>query len=74
MEVFATAHDALFTQVWSCVRGERLLVNGAAGSVGGTAAVQLALAGGRAEVTNRAARESRELVRRLGAGTEPDRR
>jgi NADPH2:quinone reductase len=39
MEVFATAHDALFTQV-ELMPGERLLVNGAAGGVG-VAAVQL---------------------------------
>ena len=38
-EVFATAHDALFTQA-SLAPGERLLVNGAAGGVG-LAAVQL---------------------------------
>jgi NADPH:quinone reductase-like Zn-dependent oxidoreductase len=70
MEAFATAHDALFTQA-ELRPGERLLVNGAAGGVG-TAAVQLALAAG-AEVTGTARREeSRELVRGLGAGTEPD--
>src|SRR6266404_5260620 len=39
VEVFATAHDALFTQA-GLMPGERLLVNGAAGGVG-TAAVQL---------------------------------
>ena len=33
MEVFATAHDALFTQA-GLAPGERLLVNGAAGGVG----------------------------------------
>src|ERR671938_390628 len=38
MEVFATAHDALFTQA-QLKEGERLLVNGAAGGVG-AAAVQ----------------------------------
>src|SRR5205823_2943138 len=44
MEVFATAHDALFTQ-GHLREGERLLVNGAAGGVG-VAAVQLARATG----------------------------
>jgi NADPH:quinone reductase-like Zn-dependent oxidoreductase len=39
MEVFATAHDALFTQA-ELMPGERLLVNGAAGGVG-VAGVQL---------------------------------
>ena len=33
VEVFATAHDALFTQA-ELMPGERLLVNGAAGGVG----------------------------------------
>ena len=70
MEAFATAHDALFTQA-ELRPGERLLVNGAAGGVG-TAAVQLAVAAG-VEVTGTARREeSRELVRGLGASTEPD--
>ncbi len=70
MEAFATAHDALFTQA-ELRSGERLLVNGAAGGVG-TAAVQLAVAAG-VEVTGTARREeSRELVRGLGASTEPD--
>ena len=44
MEVFATAHDALFTQA-GLQLGERLLVNGAAGGVG-VAAVQLGVAAG----------------------------
>ena len=39
VEVFATAHDALFTQA-GLMPGERLLVNGASGGVG-VAAVQL---------------------------------
>jgi NADPH2:quinone reductase len=70
MEAFATAHDALFTQ--SELRsGERVLVNGASGGVG-TAAVQLGIALG-AEVTGTARRaESRDLVRGLGADTEPE--
>ena len=45
VEVFATAHDALFSQA-ELAPGERLLVNGAAGGVG-VAAVQLGLAAGR---------------------------
>ena len=70
MEAFATAHDALFTQA-ELRPGERLLVNGASGGVG-TAAVQLGIALG-AEVTGTARRaESRELLRGLGAGTEPE--
>lgn len=47
-EVFATAHDALFTQAGLGV-GERVCVHGGAGGVG-TAAVQLAVAAG-ADVT-----------------------
>ena len=70
MEAFATAHDALVTQA-ELRPGERLLVNGASGGVG-TAAVQLGIALG-AEVTGTARRdESRELIRGLGAGTEPE--
>jgi NADPH:quinone reductase-like Zn-dependent oxidoreductase len=70
MEAFATAHDALITQA-GLLPGERLLVNGASGGVG-TAAVQLGIALG-AEVTGTARRaESRDLVRGLGAATEPE--
>jgi NADPH:quinone reductase-like Zn-dependent oxidoreductase len=70
MEAFATAHDALVTQA-ELRAGERLLVNGASGGVG-TAAVQLGIALG-AEVTGTARRaESRDLVRGLGADTEPE--
>ena len=43
-EVFATAHDALFTQC-RLAKGERLLVTGGAGGVG-VAAVQLGVAAG----------------------------
>lgn len=70
MEAFATAHDALVTQA-ELRSGERLLVNGASGGVG-TAAVQLGIVLG-AEVTGTARRdESRDLVRGLGADTEPE--
>jgi NADPH:quinone reductase len=66
--VFATAHDALFTQA-RLREGERLLVNGAAGGVG-VAAVQLGVAAG-AAVTG-AARHHHAELRTLGADTEPD--
>jgi NADPH:quinone reductase len=65
MEVFATAHDALFTQ-GGLEAGERLLVNGAAGGVG-VAAVQLGVTAG-ARVTA-AARHSQERLEGLGANT-----
>src|SRR5438105_1715416 len=63
MEVFATAHDALFAQA-DLREGERLLVNGAAGGVG-TAAVQLGVQAG-ATVTA-TARHHLEQLRELGA-------
>ena len=64
-EVFATAHDALFTQL-ELSSGERLLVHGAAGGVG-TAAVQLGRAVG-AQVTATVRREElRSEVENLGA-------
>jgi NADPH:quinone reductase-like Zn-dependent oxidoreductase len=66
VEVFATAHDALFEQA-GLQAGERLLVNGAAGGVG-VAAVQLARAAG-AQVTANA-RHHHEELRALGADTE----
>ncbi|HZU21044.1 MAG TPA: zinc-binding dehydrogenase [Gaiellaceae bacterium] len=68
VEVFATAHDALFTQA-QLREGERLLVNGAAGGVG-VAAVQLARAAG-AYVTA-SARHHHDELRALGADTDVD--
>jgi len=66
VEVFATAHDALFAQA-GLREGERLLVNGAAGGVG-VAAVQLAVAAGARVTAN--ARHHHEELRALGADTE----
>lgn len=64
-EVFATAHDALFTQA-GLAMGERVCIHGAAGGVG-TAAVQLAAAAG-AEVTATVRNpDSRNSVAGLGA-------
>jgi NADPH:quinone reductase len=63
VEVFATAHDALFTQA-ELLAGERLLVTGAAGGVG-TAAVQLGAEAG-ATVTG-TARHHLEQIIELGA-------
>src|SRR5436190_5877315 len=63
VEVFATAHDALFTQA-GLSAGERLLVNGAAGGVG-VAAVQLGVEAG-AVVTGTARHHHQELLE-LGA-------
>ncbi|MGZ4292383.1 MAG: zinc-binding dehydrogenase [Gaiellaceae bacterium] len=69
VEVFATAHDALFTQA-ELRDGERLLVNGAAGGVG-MAAVQLGHAAG-ARVTA-SARHHHEELRAIGAAdTDPE--
>ena len=65
VEVFATAHDALFSQA-ELAAGERLLVNGAAGGVG-VAAVQLGLAAGARVTAN--ARHHHEELRSLGADT-----
>ena len=66
VEVYATAHDALFTQ-GGLAPGERLLVNGAAGGVG-LAAVQLGVSAGARVTAN--ARHSHERLRELGADTE----
>ena len=66
VEVFATAHDALFTQA-GLAPGERLLVNGAAGGVG-LAAVQLGVSLGARVTAN--ARHGHERLRSLGAETE----
>jgi len=64
-EVFATAHDALFTQ-GELGMGEHLLVHGGAGGVG-TAAIQLGYAAGaRVTATVRNA-EHRAAVQELGA-------
>jgi NADPH:quinone reductase len=64
-EVFATAHDAIFTQ-GELRTGEHLLVHGGAGGVG-TAAVQLGHAAG-ARVTATVRNEAhREEVAQLGA-------
>jgi len=70
-EVFATAHDALFTQA-GLQPGERLLVHGGAGGVG-TAAIQLGVAvGARVTATVRNP-DNRDTVARLGATVvEPD--
>ena len=70
-EVFATAHDAVFTQ-GELRTGERLLVHGGAGGVG-TAAIQLArAAGARVSATVRRP-ELHEQVAALGATVlEPD--
>jgi NADPH2:quinone reductase len=64
-EVFATAHDAIFTQ-GELRTGERLLVHGGAGGVG-TAAIQLGrAAGARVTATVRGERH-RDAVAELGA-------
>ena len=64
--MFATAHDALFTQ-GGLGPGERLLVNGAAGGVG-LAAVQLGVSLGARVTAN--ARHSHDKLRALGADTD----
>ncbi|HTZ85184.1 MAG TPA: zinc-binding dehydrogenase [Solirubrobacteraceae bacterium] len=64
-EVFATAHDAVFTQ-GELRTGERLLVHGGAGGVG-TAAVQLGRAAGAQVVATVRDEALREQVAALGA-------
>ena len=64
-EVFATAHDALFTQA-GLGAGERICVHGAAGGVG-TAGVQLAVAAGALVVATVRNPELRPQVAALGA-------
>jgi NADPH:quinone reductase len=70
-EVFATAHDALFTQA-NLQAGERLLVHGGAGGVG-TAAIQLGVnVGARVTATVRNP-DAREPLIELGAAVvEPE--
>ena len=64
-EVFATAHDALFTQA-GLAMGERVCVHGAAGGVG-TAAVQLAVATGAQVTATVRSPGSRAAVADMGA-------
>jgi NADPH:quinone reductase-like Zn-dependent oxidoreductase len=68
VEVFATAHDALFTQA-ELMPGERLLVNGAAGGVG-VAAVQLGVEAG-ANVTGNARHHLEQILELGAADTDP---
>jgi NADPH:quinone reductase len=65
VEVFATAHDAIFTQA-GLGSGERLLVQGAAGGVG-LAAVQLAREAGASVTATVRAEPLREAVAEFGA-------
>jgi putative PIG3 family NAD(P)H quinone oxidoreductase len=70
-EVFATAHDALFTQA-GLQAGERLLVHGGAGGVG-TAAIQLGVATGARVTATVRNPDNRDTVAQLGATViEPD--
>jgi NADPH:quinone reductase len=64
-EAFSTAYDALFTQA-RLAPGERVLISGAAGGVG-TAAVQLAHAGGAYVVASVRSESRRSDVEGLGA-------
>lgn len=64
-EVFATAHDALFTQA-GLAMGERVCIHGAAGGVG-VAAVQLAEAAGALVTATVRNPETRGAVAELGA-------
>jgi putative PIG3 family NAD(P)H quinone oxidoreductase len=65
VEVFATAHDALFTQ-GGLTTGERLLVQGGAGGVG-IAAVQLGVAAGAEVVATVRASSLHDAVAGFGA-------
>jgi len=70
-EVFATAHDALFSQA-GLQAGERLLVHGGAGGVG-TAAIQLGVAAGARVTATVRNPDNRDTVAHLGATViEPD--
>ena len=69
VEVFATAHDALFTQA-GLVAGERVLVNGGAGGVG-VAGIQLAREAGAAVVATVRNEALRSRVADLGAEVYP---
>lgn len=70
-EVFATAHDALFTQA-DLQAGERLLVHGGAGGVG-TAAIQLGAATGARVTATVRNPDNRDQVAQLGAAViDPD--
>jgi NADPH:quinone reductase len=64
-EVFATAHDALFTQA-GLQAGERLLVHGGAGGVG-TAAIQLGVSTGARVTATVRSPGNREQVMQMGA-------
>jgi NADPH2:quinone reductase len=64
-EVFATAHDAIFTQ-GELRSGERLLVHGGAGGVG-TAAIQLGMAAGAKVIATAGGPRKVEVCRELGA-------
>jgi NADPH:quinone reductase len=66
-EVFATAHDALFTQA-GLRMGERVLVSGAAGGVG-TAGVQMAAAAGATVTASVRHAALHDAVRELGASS-----
>jgi NADPH:quinone reductase len=68
VEVYATAHDAMFTQA-ELSAGERLLVNGAAGGVG-TAAVQIGAEVG-AMVTGTARHHLDEILELGAEDTDP---
>lgn len=70
-EVFATAHDALFTQA-GLQAGERLLVHGGAGGVG-TAAIQLGVGTGARVTATVRNPDNHDEVAKLGATViEPD--